>query len=251
MFLSRQRLPAYHSGGAKPRERQATMEHSPILQAFLATLFTWGVTALGAAWVFTAREVSRRMLDTMLGFTAGVMIAASFWSLLAPAIEMAERSGSPGWVPAVTGFLLGGAFLRGADMVLPHLHLWARRSKAEGIRTNCTLVFTANQGLLAAKAGAYLLSPFVGRVDDIGGECCGVGSDPGGGGDLGQSHVRAHPDVAECGEHLREVRAVVPRQRSRVHPSRVCRRGCFVRRARRVPGGGTPARVAGLSGAEA
>lgn len=111
------------------------MIESPVLQALVATLFTWGVTALGAAWVFTTREVSRRMLDTMLGFTAGVMIAASFWSLLAPAIEMAEGGALPAWFPAVTGFLAGGVFLRGIDMVLPHLHLWTRRRDAEGIKT--------------------------------------------------------------------------------------------------------------------
>ncbi|MBK9124217.1 MAG: ZIP family metal transporter [Chloroflexi bacterium] len=112
------------------------MLESPIVQALLATLFTWGVTALGAAWVFTAREVSRRMLDGMLGFTAGVMIAASFWSLLAPAIDMAEASGGPAWLPAVIGFLLGGVFLRVIDWTVPHLHLWARRDQAEGIKTS-------------------------------------------------------------------------------------------------------------------
>lgn len=112
------------------------MALSPVAQALLATLFTWSVTALGAAWVFTTREVSRKMLDGMLGFTAGVMIAASFWSLLAPAIEMAEGGALPSWFPAVTGFLAGGIFLRGIDMVLPHLHLWSRTSEAEGIKTN-------------------------------------------------------------------------------------------------------------------
>jgi ZIP family zinc transporter len=112
------------------------MALSPVAQALLATLFTWSVTALGAAWVFTTREVSRKMLDAMLGFTAGVMIAASFWSLLAPALEMAEGGALPSWFPAVTGFLAGGVFLRGIDMILPHLHLWSRTSEAEGIKTN-------------------------------------------------------------------------------------------------------------------
>jgi ZIP family zinc transporter len=112
------------------------MALSPVAQALLATLFTWSVTALGAAWVFTTREVSRKMLDGMLGFTAGVMIAASFWSLLSPALEMAEGGMLPSWFPAVTGFLAGGVFLRGIDMVLPHLHLWSRTSEAEGIKTN-------------------------------------------------------------------------------------------------------------------
>ncbi|GIK29694.1 MAG: ZIP family metal transporter [Chloroflexi bacterium] len=112
------------------------MLDSPIVQALLATLFTWGVTALGAAWVFTTREVSRRMLDGMLGFTAGVMIAASFWSLLAPAIEMSEANGVPSWFPAVVGFLLGGVFLRVIDLIVPHVHLWGRADQAEGIKTS-------------------------------------------------------------------------------------------------------------------
>ncbi len=109
---------------------------SPILQALLATLFTYAMTALGAAAVFSAREVSRRWLDGMLGFAAGVMIAASFWSLLAPAIEMAEAQGMTPWIPPVIGFLLGGAFLWGVDRVLPHLHLGLPNTEAEGIKTS-------------------------------------------------------------------------------------------------------------------
>jgi ZIP family zinc transporter len=107
----------------------------PVLQALLATGFTWGVTALGASLVFTTREVNRKLLDTMLGFAAGVMIAASYWSLLAPAIELSEEMRVPSWLPAVTGFLLGAVFLRGVDMVLPHLHLSAPIEKAEGLKT--------------------------------------------------------------------------------------------------------------------
>jgi zinc transporter, ZIP family len=107
----------------------------PIWQTILATCFTWGVTALGAAAVFLRRDFNRHLLDIMLGFAAGVMIAASFWSLLAPAIEMAAGGALPGWFPAVIGFLLGGAFLRGLDMVLPHLHIGFQMSEAEGIRT--------------------------------------------------------------------------------------------------------------------
>lgn len=109
---------------------------SPVTQAFLATCFTWGVTALGAALVFVTRELSRRTLDLMLGFAAGVMIAASFWSLLAPAIEMSEQAATPAWLPALAGFLLGALFLRGLDMLLPHLHLGHPVSDAEGIHTN-------------------------------------------------------------------------------------------------------------------
>lgn len=109
---------------------------SPIIQALLATMFTWGVTALGAAFVFVAREPSRKLLDAMLGFAAGVMIAASYWSLLAPAIAMAEGGSVPAWVPAVVGFLLGAVFLRGLDLVLPHLHLYEPVDQAEGVKTS-------------------------------------------------------------------------------------------------------------------
>lgn len=109
---------------------------NPILQALLATLFTWGLTALGAATVFLTRSVNRALLNAMLGFAAGVMIAASFWSLLAPAIEMSEGTGVPGWIPAVIGFLLGGAFLWGVDHILPHLHLGLPIEEAEGLKTS-------------------------------------------------------------------------------------------------------------------
>ena len=94
---------------------------SPMTQALVGTLFTWFMTALGAATIFLSRRPSRKLQDGMLGFAAGVMIAASYWSLLAPAIELSNGS----WVPAVVGFLLGGAFLRGIDILLPHLHVYA------------------------------------------------------------------------------------------------------------------------------
>ncbi|MCM8710679.1 ZIP family metal transporter [Clostridium sp. SYSU_GA19001] len=107
-----------------------------IVQALLATLFTWGITAAGAAMVFFFKNVSKKVLDVMMGFAAGVMIAASFWSLLAPAIEMAENSGKPAWLPAVTGFLAGGIFLRIIDKILPHLHVGFPNEEAEGIKTS-------------------------------------------------------------------------------------------------------------------
>ena len=109
---------------------------NPILQALLATCFTWFVTALGAAVVFFFRSVKQEVLDSMLGFAAGVMIAASFWSLLAPAIAMAEATAAlPAWVPALVGFLLGGLFLRLVDFLLPHLHL-SLPSDPEGLTTS-------------------------------------------------------------------------------------------------------------------
>ena len=111
-------------------------ELNPILQALMATLFTWFVTALGAGLVFFFKTINRKVLDAMLGFAAGVMIAASYWSLLAPAIEMAEESNLPAWVPATTGFLLGGFFLWTADKILPHLHLGFPMAEAEGLKTS-------------------------------------------------------------------------------------------------------------------
>jgi ZIP family zinc transporter len=117
-------------------ENRCMRDMHPIVQALLATCFTWGVTALGAAVVFLRREMSRRLLDGMLGFAAGVMVAASFWSLLAPAIEMSEGRGIPVWVPAAVGFLIGGVFLRGIDRILPHLHFGFPMEEAEGIKTS-------------------------------------------------------------------------------------------------------------------
>ena len=112
------------------------LELSPVMQALLATLFTWFVTALGAAMVFFFKEINKKVLNGMLGFAAGVMIAASFWSLLSPAIELAEESGSTPWVPAVIGFLTGGLFLWLVDQFLPHLHLGLPMSEAEGVHTS-------------------------------------------------------------------------------------------------------------------
>ena len=111
-------------------------EQNPIFMAFLATCFTWGVTALGASVVFFFKSLNRKVLDTMLGFAAGVMIAASFWSLLNPAIEMAEADGITPWIPASSGFLLGGLFIWSIDRILPHLHLGFPQSEAEGLHTN-------------------------------------------------------------------------------------------------------------------
>ena len=107
----------------------------PVLQALLAGTFTWVLTALGAAAVFLSRKVSRRALDSALGFTAGVMIAASFWSLLAPAIDLAAQMGMLPWLPAVVGFLAGAGSLRIADRLLPHVHVFAPVSEAEGVPT--------------------------------------------------------------------------------------------------------------------
>lgn len=105
----------------------------PVQQALVASLGTWALTAAGAGVVVFFRTVRRTVLDTMLGFAAGVMIAASFWSLLAPAIAMAEAAGDPPLRAALTGFLLGGAFLWTVDRILPHVHPGFPRDEAEGM----------------------------------------------------------------------------------------------------------------------
>ena len=108
----------------------------PALQALLAGLFTWAVTAIGAATAFWTGQVNRKLLDAMLGFSGGVMLAASYWSLLAPAIQIAEHGPLPAWVPPLVGFLLGGFALLAMDKLLPHLHLGFPLEEAEGPRTS-------------------------------------------------------------------------------------------------------------------
>ncbi|MEJ8554250.1 ZIP family metal transporter [Tepidibacter sp. Z1-5] len=111
-------------------------QFSPVTQALIGTLFTWGVTALGASLVFFFKTINKKVLNGMLGFAAGVMIAASFWSLLAPGIEMAEELGQTAWLTAAIGFLAGGAFLFSVDKLLPHLHIGQDTAQAEGVKTS-------------------------------------------------------------------------------------------------------------------
>jgi len=108
---------------------------NPVMQAFVATLGTWFVTALGASLVVFAKKISQKYLDASLGMAAGVMMAASCWSLLIPAIEMSEDLGyaSLAWFPALAGFVLGAVFLRVSDKLLPHFHPGLRVQ--EGIKT--------------------------------------------------------------------------------------------------------------------
>lgn len=114
----------------------------PVMQALYAGLFTWGLTALGAALVFLFKSSNRKVLDTSLGFTGGVMIAASFWSLLSPAIAYVEMqnelglSNTPSWLPPAIGFFLGALFLYVLDKIIPHLHIFSKREEAEGMKTN-------------------------------------------------------------------------------------------------------------------
>ena len=106
--------------------------YHPVTQALIATLFTWFVTAVGAVPVFFTRRLNQRLMDGTLGMAAGVMIAASFWSLLAPAIDMSDGA----WQPAAIGFMAGGLFLYLIDKILPHLHPGLELSEAEGIKTS-------------------------------------------------------------------------------------------------------------------
>ncbi len=108
----------------------------PIVGALYASLFTWIVTALGASLVFIFKGMNRALLDGMLGFTGGVMVAASFWSLLAPGIEMSPGEGFVKVIPAVVGFALGALFIFGLDKVLPHLHINFKESEKEGVKSS-------------------------------------------------------------------------------------------------------------------
>ena len=118
------------------------IQQGPVMQALYAGLFTWGFTAIGAALVFLFKTSNRKALDISLGFTGGVMIAASFWSLLAPSIAYVEMqnemglSDSPSWFAPAVGFFLGAVFLFGLDKIIPHLHIFAKREEAEGVETN-------------------------------------------------------------------------------------------------------------------
>lgn len=112
------------------------IELNPIVQALLATLFTWGLTALGASVVFFFKTINQKVLDGMLGFAAGVMMAASCWSLLIPAIEMAKETSTLYWLPATSGFIIGALFLWSIDKVLPHLHPGYPMKDAEGVKTS-------------------------------------------------------------------------------------------------------------------
>ena len=105
----------------------------PVLGALYASLFTWGITALGASTVFFVKTMNRAVLDGLLGFTGGVMVAASFWSLLAPGIEMSPGTGFVKVIPSIIGFGLGALFIFGLDKILPHVHI--NFKKSEGIKT--------------------------------------------------------------------------------------------------------------------
>ncbi|HYC30022.1 MAG TPA: ZIP family metal transporter [Chitinophagaceae bacterium] len=112
------------------------IEIGPVYAALIATTFTWLVTALGASFVFFFKTMNRGILDPMLGFTGGVMVAASFWSLLNPSIEWSEKLyPTMSWMPAAVGFFLGSMFLFVLDKFTPHLHINFGVEEKEGVKT--------------------------------------------------------------------------------------------------------------------
>lgn len=112
------------------------LNFDPVMQAFIATLFTWGVTAAGAALVFFTGTVNQKFMDSMLGFAAGVMIAASFWSLLAPGLEMSEQLGQTPWLTAVIGFMGGGIFMKLTGKALMHIYPVINATQSKGVQSS-------------------------------------------------------------------------------------------------------------------
>ena len=147
---------------------------NPIIQALYAGLFTWILTAFGAGLVFFFKSSNRKLLDAALGFTGGVMIAASFWSLLSPAIAYVELqnelglNSSPVWLPPAVGFFTGALFLYILDKTIPHLHIFAREDEAEGPKTDlkktvllvlAIAIHNVPEGLAVGVAFGALASP--------------------------------------------------------------------------------------------
>jgi ZIP family zinc transporter len=155
-------------------------QNNPIIQALYAGLFTWILTACGAGLVFFFKSSNRKLLDASLGFTGGVMIAASFWSLLSPAIEYVELqnelglSSTPGWLPPAIGFFVGALFLYFIDKLIPHLHLFAKVDEAEGPKTDlkktvllvlAIAIHNIPEGLAVGVAFGALASPDLLNLD--------------------------------------------------------------------------------------
>tara|TARA_B100001094_G_scaffold24064_1_gene20335 strand:- start:689 stop:1537 length:849 start_codon:yes stop_codon:yes gene_type:complete len=158
-------------------------QSSPIIQALYAGLFTWILTALGAALVFLFNSSNRKFLDSALGFTGGVMIAASFWSLLSPAIHAVEiqnelgLSNLPSFLPPAIGFFLGALFMFILDKKIPHLHIFGELDEAEGPKTDlkktsllvlAIAIHNIPEGLAVGVAFGALASPEFSSVFTIG-----------------------------------------------------------------------------------
>ncbi|MCX7956746.1 MAG: ZIP family metal transporter [Endomicrobia bacterium] len=122
------------------------MTNNLVLVAFFSGMLTWLLTFLGSAVVFLNKKPTRKFVDAALGFSAGIMLSASIWSLLLPSIEMSEKFPFPKWLPAAVGFILGTVFLNIVDNFLPHLHIFEPESKQEGFKARLkkpTLIFLA------------------------------------------------------------------------------------------------------------
>ena len=147
---------------------------NPVIQALYAGMFTWILTAFGAGLVFFFKASNRKLLDAALGFTGGVMIAASFWSLLSPAIEYVELqnelglSSTPVWLPPAVGFFAGASFLYILDKMIPHLHIFGKEDEAEGPKTDlkktvllvlAIAIHNVPEGLAVGVAFGALASP--------------------------------------------------------------------------------------------
>jgi ZIP family zinc transporter len=143
----------------------------PVMQALLAGVFTWSVTCAGAAGVFLSRRINRKLLDSMLGFSGGVMLAASYWSLLAPAIAISEHNVLPSWFAPMIGFLAGGAVLWVMDKSLPHLHLGFNLDEAEGPKTswNRSILLVSAITLHNIPEGLAVGVAFGGVIDGVNG----------------------------------------------------------------------------------
>lgn len=107
----------------------------PVLQALIASSFTWIMTLLGSAVIFFFRQPNRKTFDAALGFAGGIMIGASFWSLLSPAIELSRGEMIPVWIPPSVGFITGTLFIWIIDKILPHLHPGLPEEKTEGVKS--------------------------------------------------------------------------------------------------------------------
>lgn len=165
------------------------INQNPILQALLAGIFTWIITAVGSGLVFFFNSSNRKVLDISLGFTGGVMIAASFWSLLAPSIQYVEMQKEmgltklPSWLVPTIGFFLGALFLFLLDKIIPHLHMFDKKNQAEGFNTKwqktillvlAIAMHNIPEGLAVGVAFGAIASPEI--LNNINGEIFTLGS---------------------------------------------------------------------------
>ena len=165
------------------------VNQNPIFQALLAGVFTWLVTAIGSGLVFFFNSSNRKLLDISLGFTGGVMIAASFWSLLAPSIEYVEMqkemglSKMPSWLAPTIGFFFGALFLFALDKIIPHLHMFDKKNHAEGFNTKwqktillvlAIAMHNIPEGLAVGVAFGAIVSPEI--LNNLNGDIFTLGS---------------------------------------------------------------------------